>query len=85
MGWLDQLFGRAAAPRAPEGAAEPASPAVQDLSIEVLVSESLRLGSEIDNLRQRRMVIKQLIDQKVAEREANAPRGQGGASIKAGG
>ena len=49
------------------------------------VSESLRLGSEIDNLRQRRMVIKQLIDQKVAEREANAPRGQGGASIKAGG
>lgn len=81
MSWLKKILGNgAAAPAEPE---QPAA-ALQDLSLDVLVSENLRLGAEIDSLRQRRMAIKALIDQKIREREMNAPRGSGSANINAG-
>jgi hypothetical protein len=89
--WLNKILGRGegaadAAPVAPSSYA-PTEPAVApiadiDLSLDVLVAENLRLGAEIDRLRERRKALKPLIDQKVREREQAAPLGPGSAVIK---
>lgn len=69
MKWLSNLLNgnQEAAPSA--AAAEPAP---VDLSLEVLVNENIRIGVQIEELRERRRAIKVLIDQKIHEREAAA-------------
>lgn len=85
MQWLKNLMG--AKGQTPDPAAESVAPepALADLSLEVLVSENLRLGAMIDELRERRLALRPLIEQKILERERSAPSGPGSAVLKAGG